>query len=118
MLETNPTLNTLKDSLSVVFKDIKQIILHSEKEELTHPLLKKFKPPYYSVMGINNTKIEWISYQEYEYELEEFFRRYYGLKQIKSGDSTFKKLKNDLKNQIKYVELFFDEKNSYTIVIK
>lgn len=86
-------------------------------DELKHPLLNSFKPPYYVLKNEVN-KIYWYPYDLYEKELQEYYKKYYNLKTLKQSDSTLRALLSAFKSQKSYYILEFKDNSTYKVILK
>lgn len=84
-----------------------------------HPLLLRFKPKYYEYkIADEGTKIAWYPYELYLSDLKEYYKKYYGLKQVKQNDSTLRTLVDAFKKQISYCVIRFTDNSEYPVVIR
>lgn len=110
MTELNALFNDL-------FEGIKRVERIPNKDPLTHPILLKFKPKFHE-HKTGDFKLLWYPYELYLRQLKLYYKKYYGLKQIKQNDSTLKELVDDFTAQISYYKILFTDQSQYKLIEK
>lgn len=104
-------------SFEKIFDHYQSYVKVDATQQLKHPLLMQFKPSYYEVK-LEGEKIVWYPYDLYLSDLRNYYKKYYGLKQIKQNDSTLKALLEAFKTQVEYYTLKFTTGKEYNIILK